>query len=236
MKFAIFSNGQRFNNPADSFEADIREMVVAEQVGFEEVWISEHTGQAWLPYGVPASELLIAKAAALTDRIRFGPAVRRLALYPPQMVAIEGAMCDHLTHGRYSLGFGVGPVVTNYEQWGLDMKEAGARTVESLELIRRCWSEPEPFDFQGRFYSGKAIAIYPKPRQAHIPIAVATGNEEMLDLAGKEGFRLLTTWSAHPDGIARIGANFDRACVRHGGDDSTTRYVRLPYRVRRADR
>ncbi len=217
MKFAIFSNGQRITDQAGSYDADIREMVAAEAAGFEEVWISEHTGQSWLPYAVSATEPMIARAAALTERIRFGPAVRRIALYPPQMVAIEAAVCDHLTGGRYNFGFGVGPPLSNYEQWGIAREDAGARTTEALELIRRCWSEPEPFDFHGRFFQGKGIALYPKPRQQPLPIAVATGNEQMLELAGREGFRVLSTWSAHPDAVARIGAALDRACRAHAG-------------------
>ncbi len=214
MNFGIFSNGQRLDQPERSYDDDLREIVLADRLGYDEVWISEHTGQHWLPNAVPAPELLIAKAAALTHRIRFGAAVRRIALYPPQMMAIEGAVCDLLCEGRYNFGFGVGPPVTNYGQWGIDPADAEALTVEAIGLIRRCWYEPEPFDFAGRFWSGRSIDIYPKPRQTHIPVAVATARGVLLEMAAEQDFRLLTTWSHSDEKVAEIAANFDSACAK----------------------
>ncbi len=217
MRFGIFSNGQRLTNTVNSFDDDLHEIVVAEEVGFEECWMSEHTGHTWLPQALPAPELLMAKASALTEKIRFGAAVKRIALYPPQMTAIEGAVTDHLTHGRYNFGFGVGPPVTNYGHWGIDKADAEARTLEAFDLIMKCWYEPEPFDFQGRFFSGRDIAIYPKIRQSKIPIAVASGRREFLDLAARHDGRVLTTWSFSTQMIAKLGASFDEVCETYGG-------------------
>ena len=217
MKFGIFSNGQRIKDPRASYKDDLREIVTADQCGFEECWISEHTGQAWLPYGVASTELLIAKAAGVTEKIRFGPAVRRIALYPPQMTAIEGAMCDVLTEGRYNFGFGVGPRVTNYEQWGLREDDAEAITLEALDFVMRAWSEKEPFDFEGQFFKGKNVALYPKPWQARIPVAVATGRSKILDIAAKNRFRILTTWTAGAAALEKIAQAFDDSCRRFAG-------------------
>lgn len=217
MEFGVFSNGQRLHEPERSYELDLDELVTADALGFEEAWISEHTGHHWLPFAVPAPELLICKAAALTRRIRMGAAVRRIALYPPQMMAIEAALTDHLTGGRYNFGFGIGPPVTNYSHWGIDIAHAGAMTAEAIDLIERCWRGREPFDFRGEFFSGSGIDIYPRPLQRRIPVAVASGNEQMLALAADRDWRVLTTWSHRADAVRRIGEAFDAACrARHG--------------------
>ena len=93
INFGLFSNGLRLDGVDQSFDLDLREVVTADRAGFHEAWFSEHTGVSGSMDGshsvaLPAVELLICKAAALTERIRMGPAVRRIALYPPQLVAI----------------------------------------------------------------------------------------------------------------------------------------------------
>jgi alkanesulfonate monooxygenase SsuD/methylene tetrahydromethanopterin reductase-like flavin-dependent oxidoreductase (luciferase family) len=217
MRFGIFSNGQRLKNSFVSYDEDVREIVIADRLGFAEAWISEHTGQTWMPHAVPAAELLISRAASLTEKILMGPAVRRISLYPPQMVAIEGAVCDHLTHGRYMFGFGNGPPATNYAQWGIDPADSPAMTVEAIDLIMQCWLKPEPFDFDGKFYHGRGINLFPKPYQKNIPIAVATSKGALLKMAAKHGFRLLTTWSMDAATIKMVAAAFDDECRGEAG-------------------
>ena len=217
MRFGFFSNGQRIYNVEGSFDEDLRELIVAEEIGLDEAWISEHSAHNWLPMGLPAPELLITKAAALTERIRFGTAVKRIALYPPQMVAIEAAVTDHLTHGRYNFGFGVGPPITKYEQWGIDIADAEARTLESFDLLMKCWHEPEPFDYQGQFFGGQNIDIYPKLRQKRLPIAVASGRESVLELAARYDGQVLAAWSFSVELTRKIAATFDQVCAAYGG-------------------
>jgi alkanesulfonate monooxygenase SsuD/methylene tetrahydromethanopterin reductase-like flavin-dependent oxidoreductase (luciferase family) len=45
MRFGIFSNGQRNNSVAAiTYAEDLYEVVLADKLGFEEAWISEHIG------------------------------------------------------------------------------------------------------------------------------------------------------------------------------------------------
>src|SRR5919202_4967313 len=111
MHFGLFSNGERSRAiAADTYDEDLYEIQVADELGFSEAWISEHVGRATAmrPDLVSAVEPFIARAAALTKQIRFGPAVRPLPIYQPVQVAIEAAVVDHLTRGRYLFGFGAG--------------------------------------------------------------------------------------------------------------------------------
>jgi limonene 1,2-monooxygenase len=80
MEFGIFSNGFRPHGiAADSYNEDIREIVLAEELGFRDAYISEHHGE--LPYinrvdTIPEPDLLMCKASALTSKIRMGSAVK----------------------------------------------------------------------------------------------------------------------------------------------------------------
>jgi alkanesulfonate monooxygenase SsuD/methylene tetrahydromethanopterin reductase-like flavin-dependent oxidoreductase (luciferase family) len=219
MKVGLFSNGQRHReNIAESWKEDMEEIVLADRLGFDEAWVSEHTGLPYLKDAMPSAELFISKAAALTQSIALGTAIRRIALYPPQLVAMEGAVCDHLTDGRYMLGVGVGGPIANHEQWGLEFSKAHAMTMEGLELIHRAWTDEEPFDFNGEFYKAKNVELYPRPVHASgIPVAVATTNPAMIAQAARYGFRYLTGQFTRGVTSGRNAEVFDRLCVEHAG-------------------
>src|SRR4051812_38001941 len=119
MEFGLFSNGHRRSRvAAQTYDEDLFEVVTADRCDFHEAWISEHIGLN-RPDTLPAPELFICKAAALTKRIHLGPAVRLLPLYHPIDVATTAAVCDHLTDGRYMFGFGGGGLgLGNMEQRG----------------------------------------------------------------------------------------------------------------------
>ena len=108
MEFGLFSNSRRpTKTQAETWDEDIFEIATADQLGYDQAWISEHESPA---------ELIICKAAAVTQRIKLGSAVRPLAYHHPLQVAIEANACDHLTHGRYQLGIGFGFYAAHMER------------------------------------------------------------------------------------------------------------------------
>lgn len=177
---------------ADAYDEWLWEVVQADRLGFHEAWIAEHLAG---PHGsrqdtLPSADLFIAKAAGLTKRIRFGPMMRPIAFYHPLQVAIEAAVCDQLSRGRYNFGFGSGfggPMMAN--QRGIDDSRRRERIHEAMELILKCWTSDEPFDYQGEFYQGQGIIVLPRPYQRpHMPVGVPTDSPETIDLAGRNGF------------------------------------------------
>src|SRR5438309_1011930 len=118
MEFGIFSNNRRFKRSlGDAWNADIAEIEAADRLGFEEAWVSEHQTPA---------ELIIAKAAASTRRIRMGAGVRPLGYYHPLQIALEANATDQLTNGRYMLGIGHGFHPRQMEWRGRDPKDTRA--------------------------------------------------------------------------------------------------------------
>ena len=209
MEFGLFSNGHRRNRvAAHTYDEDLFEVTTADRLGFHEAWISEHIGLN-RPDTLPAPELFICKAAALTKRIRLGPAVRLLPLYHPIDVATQAAVCDHLTEGRYMFGFGGGGLgLGNMEQRGLTDDLRHPMMQESIELILRCWTETEPFEHEGEFWRGKWINVQPKPLQKpYMPVGVATNDESFVRMAAERGFMLLLS---HYETPAAIGQKIDR--------------------------
>jgi limonene 1,2-monooxygenase len=214
MEFGLFSNGFRPHTTASqTYAEDLAEIVLADQLGFRDAYISEHHGEPVYMGKVdtlPVPELLMCKAAAVTKTIRMGAAVKLIHLAHPLDTAIQAAVTDHVIGGsRFIFGFGSGfpsPLFAN--ERGLSYEDRHERLRESLDLILKCWTSREPFDWDGKYWKGKGIVATPPPLVLpHMPIATATDTPAMIDLAGARGYTLL---SAQIDSAAAVRKKADR--------------------------
>ena len=223
MEFGIFSNGFRpHTSAAQTYDEDIYEIVLADQLGFRDAYISEHHGER--PYvgkvdTIPAPEFLMCKAAALTKRIRLGAAVKLIHLHHPVDVAVQAAVVDHLIgNSRFIFGFGTGFAAPLFSvERGLSFETRHERTAESLELILKCWTNDEPFDWEGKHWRGKGIIALPKPyRKPHMPIATATESDHMIALAAERGYILLSAFFESPSQLRQKSRKYSDAAIRVG--------------------
>jgi limonene 1,2-monooxygenase len=223
MEFGLFSNGFRPHTTASqTYQEDLAEIVLADQLGFRDVYISEHHGEPVYIGKVdtlPVPELLMCKAAALTKQIRMGAAVKLIHLAHPVDTAIQAAVTDHVVGGgRFIFGFGSGfpsPLFAN--ERGLSYEDRHGRLRESLDLILKCWTATEPFDWDGKFWKGKGIVATPQPLVApHMPMATATDTEAMIDMAGARGYTQLMAQLEPAGSIRKKGDRYARAAKAAG--------------------
>src|SRR5439155_11519678 len=77
-------------------------------------------------------------------------------------------------------------------EFGIDQDLSDERDMvfEAIELILKCWTETEPFDFRGKFYHGEEILLHPRPIQKpHPPVGMAnSGTVATAEYIGKQGF------------------------------------------------
>ena len=232
MEFGLFSLTERpTRGPTEAWDEDLQEIVEADRLGFHEALISEH----FLPFRsnmLPFADLLICKAAALTKQIRLGPGIRALPVFHPVQVATEAAVCDVLSGGRYVAGFGAGgegggDVAKNL---GIgELSERRDRMLEAIDLILRCWTEPEPFDFDGRFYHCTNVRINPLPvQQPHMPALLACSRtDSTLQFAAAHGLCPLISFYDPPSGLAEYGQIFMDA-GRETGRETRRADIRMP--------
>ena len=224
MEFGIFSNGFRpHTTAAATYEEDLREIILADELGFRDAWISEHHGEPVYIDKVDTlsmPELLMCKAAALTKRIRFGAAIKVIHLQHPVDVAIQLATSDHVIgNNRFMFGFGSGfPSPQFSVQRGLTFDDRHSRMLESLELILKCWSAEAPFDFEGKHWRGKGIVATPRPLATphHMPIAVATEHDSILEMAAQRGYTLLSAFLEPARTVRKKGEKYARAALAAG--------------------
>ena len=91
-----------YRSYAGSYDRDLDLIVTADKLGYNEAWIGEHITERW--ENVPAPDLLIAKALAMTERIILATGVTLLAIHNPVELAHRIAMLDHLARGRFYWG------------------------------------------------------------------------------------------------------------------------------------
>ena len=223
MDFGIFSNGFRpHTSAAQTYQLDLDEIVLADKLGYRYAFISEHHGEPVYIGKVdtlPVPELLMCKAAALTSQIRMGAAVKLIHLAHPVDTATQAAVADHVIGGgRFIFGFGSGfpsPLFAN--ERGLSYEERHGRLRESLDLILKCWSAKEPFDWDGQYWKGKGIVALPQPLNApHMPMATATDTEAMIDMAGARGYTQLMAQLEPASSIRKKGDRYARAAKAAG--------------------
>jgi limonene 1,2-monooxygenase len=241
MEFGIFSNGFRPHTTASaSYQQDLAEIVLADQLGFRDVYISEHHGEPVYIDKVdtlPVPELLMCKAAALTKQIRMGAAVKLIHLTHPVDTAMQAAVTDHVIGGsRFIFGFGSGfPSPLFADERGLSFADRHERLRESLDLILKCWTAPEPFDWDGKHWRGKGIVATPRPLVLpHMPMATATDTPAMIELAGARGYTLLTA-QLEPAASIRKKADIYARAAKGAGRDAPLQHVTAARYVYLAD-
>ena len=95
-------------------------------------------------------------------------------------------MLDALTDGRIVAGMLRG-TPNEYVTYDINPSESRERFEEALQLIRRCWTETQPFGWQGRHFRYRSISIWPRPVQRpHPPIYMSGSTPEAAEFAARQ--------------------------------------------------
>jgi limonene 1,2-monooxygenase len=173
MRFGFFAMPEHTpdENWTLSYDRDIEYIVHAEKLGFDEYWVGEHHTGGY--ENIPSPDLLIAKASALTHRIRLGTGTVNLPYHDPYMVAERLAFLDHLTHGRLDYGFGGGGLPSDRRFFDIPQPVARPRTDEALDIIWHLLTSSEPLDWDSAFYKMSGRKLQVRPYQEVPPFAIA---------------------------------------------------------------
>src|SRR5438132_11695416 len=168
-----FRNPPQWRQPSDRLYREILDQIAwAENHGFDDVWLSEHhfIEDGYLPSILPAA----AAIAARTNRIRIASGVLLMPFHNPIRLAEDVATVDVISGGRFELGVGIGFKREECSVSGVSSKERGARTDQSLELIRRALSG-ETVTFKSDFFDFQNIKVTQEPIQQPNPLICLGG-------------------------------------------------------------
>jgi alkanesulfonate monooxygenase SsuD/methylene tetrahydromethanopterin reductase-like flavin-dependent oxidoreductase (luciferase family) len=125
----------------------------------------------------------------------------------PIRIAEDWAMVDILSNGRLEFGLGRGYQPAEFRGLSISMEKTRERFDESLELIRRAWTQ-ERCSFEGEFFQVRDLCVLPKPVQKpHPPLWTAAVSPDTYTLAGERGLKILTSPAFTPFDILR--KNYD---------------------------
>ena len=174
-------------NSERTFEQEYRETLelvrLAERVGFDSAWVSEHHGSSdgYLPSLLP----MLAAFAAATERIELGTGVVLTPLHDPLRLAEDAAVVDQLSGGRLILGIGNGWREEEFRMFGASRAQRGARTEETIEVLRRAWTGRR-FSFEGQTLRYDRVKVTPPPaRPGGPPILLGGYDRKAVVRAGR---------------------------------------------------
>jgi alkanesulfonate monooxygenase SsuD/methylene tetrahydromethanopterin reductase-like flavin-dependent oxidoreductase (luciferase family) len=146
----------------------LEEVVRAEELGFDSVWMEEHHGvkdHYW-----PSPLTVLAGFATRTSGMLLGTDILVMPFYHPVRLAEDVALLDVISGGRFILGTAIGYKPDEFALYDTPLENRGARFEEGLKLMRSLWTE-ETVTFRGKYYKLDNGRIEPKPlTKPHPPV------------------------------------------------------------------
>jgi alkanesulfonate monooxygenase SsuD/methylene tetrahydromethanopterin reductase-like flavin-dependent oxidoreductase (luciferase family) len=220
MEFGVFILAQQRGYHQTSKQVisnSIEQTVVAEQAGFNTAWYAEHH---FNNYSLsPSPLMMVAHAAAKTQRIRLGTAVCILPLYHPARFLAEVGFVDTVSNGRLELGVGSGYQQFEFERFGVDIAESGAIFNEFLDVIPKGLTQ-KIFEHDGQFLKIPPSSIAVRCLQEPMPpLWITSGNPITLGRGVRENHNLFVTALLNGnDAITGLRERLDKVAEENGKD------------------
>ena len=166
----------------------LEEIEVADRVGLDAYGIGEHHRAEYI---ASAPAVLLAAAAARTQKIRLTSAVTVLSSDDPVRVFQDFATLDLISNGRAEIIVGRGSFIESYPLFGYDLKNYDELFLEKLELLLKLREETF-IEWQGKHRpSLTGQGVWPRPAQKLLPIRLGVGGTpQSFARAGRLGLPL----------------------------------------------
>ena len=217
----------RLFDPAKSHEvynSYIDMLEYAGTLGFDGIGVNEHHQNG---YGImPSPNIIAAGLARRTSDVGLVVLGNSIALYnPPTRVAEEFAMLDCISGGRLVAGFPVGTSMDTNYCYGQIPALTREKYQEAHDLIRRAWSDPDPFAWNGRYNKLRHVNIWPRPIQDPPPVHIPGGGSvETYDFCIDNTYSYsYLSFSGYIRAKALMQGYWDRVAQRNAPDESPYR-------------
>ncbi len=157
---------------ADAMEQLLDRIVMADGSGLHFFGIGEHHKKEFLD---SAPDVILAAAAARTEQIRLGSAVKVLSTSDPVRVYQSFATLDLISKGRAEIVVGRGSAIESYPLFGFDLKDYDALFSEKLDLLLQV-RDSEFITWSGKFRPAiHNQPVYPRALQEKLPVWLGVG-------------------------------------------------------------
>jgi alkanesulfonate monooxygenase SsuD/methylene tetrahydromethanopterin reductase-like flavin-dependent oxidoreductase (luciferase family) len=188
--------------------ADLDASLPKLQGHFKSLWMTDHffwedlpTHEAWT---------VLSYLAAKWPQFDIGPMVLGQSYRNPALLAKMGATLQVLSNGRFIMGIGAGWKEDEYRAYDFPYPSPGVRIEQledTLEILRRLWTEPGKVTYHGKHY--KIVDAWCEPKPDPVPlIMVGGGGNKTTMLAAR-----FADWWNLPD--ANFAKYHERVQVLH---------------------
>lgn len=192
MDVGLFLNTQWLREERASIDDVTAQARGARDAGFTSVWLPHHYLTAPMQMMQPFT--LLGYLVAETGDMKLGMDILILPLHNPTLVAEEWATLDVLSGGRTVLGVGLGSRPEEFEAFGVPRSQRATRMAESVQLIRRLWTE-DRVSFSGKHYQVTDAGVGLRcVQEGGPPIYIAA----MVDVAIERAARMGDGWLIEP--------------------------------------
>jgi alkanesulfonate monooxygenase SsuD/methylene tetrahydromethanopterin reductase-like flavin-dependent oxidoreductase (luciferase family) len=171
---------------ATTYASGFDECSIAVDAGFDTLTFAEHH---YSPKQLSPNPVIMAALAG--ERFpgqQIGVFGTDLPINNPVRIAEEYAMLDNLLGGRLRVGMLRG-TPNEYMTYFDNPWESREKAEEGTLLVKACWTEPEPFAWEGRYFRYRNIAVWPRVVQnPHPRILISANSADGAVFAGKHGF------------------------------------------------
>ena len=155
----------------------------AEDLGFDSIWYAEHPAvpvHSDSPFPSTGGEIpwtyshftdpyiALARASAVTSRIKLGTGITLVPERNPLLLAKEISALDLYSGGRFIFGIGTGWLKEETELMGGDFAHRWSQTREALDVMKKLWTQEEA-EHHGKYFDFPPVRSYPKPAQKPYP-------------------------------------------------------------------
>lgn len=204
--------------PTDQSASPIEVARAVEELGFESLWVSEHSHMpvaTEFPGGGPVPRdycamldpfVALTAAAAVTLRIRLGTAICLITQRDPINCAKSVSTLDLISAGRVELGIGAGWNEIEMQHHRTDPATRFRLMRERVEAMKVLWTE-DTAEYHGRLVDFGPSWQWPKPVQSpHPPVLIGGAGPNVLKrvLIYGDGWMPSVTPVANPAMAGRV--------------------------------
>ncbi|MHB8620582.1 MAG: LLM class flavin-dependent oxidoreductase [Chloroflexota bacterium] len=196
---------------ADLYAEALRQARLAEDVGLDSIWFSEHhfADDGYIPAILP----MAAAVAAQTSRIEIGTGPGIASFYHPLRLAEDIIALDLLSRGRFIPCIGLGYREVEFRGMGIEPESDFPRFREIVDILQMALSG-RPFSYSGRYYTIPELRVTPPPYTPGGPRLMLAGDhvqDRDAEFAGQAGARYMLDPALHWDELVRLTAIYDAA-------------------------
>ena len=175
----------------------VEQAVLADRVGLSFFGVGEHHRRE---FAVSSPEIVLAAAAARTDRIHLGTAVTVLSSDDPVRVFERFATLDAISNGRAEVILGRGSFIESFPLFGYDLRDYETLFDEKLDLFSHLLTE-KPVTWDGTLRASlDAADVFPKTENGLRAWVGVGGTPESAVRAARYGYGLMLAIIGGPAG------------------------------------